>query len=305
MNTDSAFYTGKTHSVCEDFTRTKNGDKPYAILCDGCSGSPDTDTGARLLALATERTFATNDEFPYGDFKSIVITTAVGMATSCGLKTEALDATLLVAAPYIEDVKLPPPYIDFKEFQQKPCIRVSIYGDGVVAVKHKDGSIRIHSVEYTRGYPYYLTYHFDKKRGAAWKKVAIDSPTGESTTIVGTTHILKPDWTVDEEMKVSSAHSSVRPFTVSAEGNSVGAAIDEVEWVAMMSDGVHTFREKSSEPGVPNRQISLIEVLKDLLDFRAFNGEFVQRQANWFMREASKRNWQHDDDVSVAAFYLG
>src|SRR5215203_2249321 len=51
MNTDCFFNIGATHSVCQDYVVAS----PYLILSDGCSSSPDTDIGARLLVKAAER----------------------------------------------------------------------------------------------------------------------------------------------------------------------------------------------------------------------------------------------------------
>ena len=54
MKIDSAFQIGKTHDICEDFalTGTKNSIVPYTIVSDGCSSSPLTDVGSRILSFA-------------------------------------------------------------------------------------------------------------------------------------------------------------------------------------------------------------------------------------------------------------
>ena len=66
MNADSAFRMGSTHAVCQDYavasawTAAAHTDgaapppRPYIILSDGCSSTPDTDVGARLLVKAAE-----------------------------------------------------------------------------------------------------------------------------------------------------------------------------------------------------------------------------------------------------------
>ena len=52
--TDAFFSIGKTHMVCQDYARsgTTRAGHPYAIVCDGCSSSPDTDLGSRFLAMS-------------------------------------------------------------------------------------------------------------------------------------------------------------------------------------------------------------------------------------------------------------
>ncbi|MCA9708502.1 MAG: hypothetical protein KDK70_21815, partial [Myxococcales bacterium] len=54
MYVDAWFAIGDTHVVCEDFAcagHTEAG-AGFAVVCDGCSSSPQTDVGARLLAAA-------------------------------------------------------------------------------------------------------------------------------------------------------------------------------------------------------------------------------------------------------------
>ena len=64
MNADSVFNIGATHAVCQDYVIARSGETtfgspnagPYIILSDGCSSSPDTDMGARLLVKAMDQT---------------------------------------------------------------------------------------------------------------------------------------------------------------------------------------------------------------------------------------------------------
>ena len=59
MFADCAFAAGRGHDVCQDYAAAGGGaDEPYAILADGCSTSPDTDVGARLLVKCIERPLA-------------------------------------------------------------------------------------------------------------------------------------------------------------------------------------------------------------------------------------------------------
>jgi hypothetical protein len=328
INADSAFYIGKTHTVCQDYARVTNGDKPLMILCDGCSDSPDTDIGARLMAMAVERTFRVNEDYPYGSFRSVAMTFASDMAFSLGIKHQSLDATLMVSSLVNTQVEVGTEGL----MAWKDCIDTRVWGDGVIVVKQKDGVIRVHSIEYLERHPYYLTYFFDKKRGETWKKRAkVDTVQGERTNMVVTTYLLKPDWTVDKEYRSdfmpTTSNSIVEwgsevitekdkeqyakvmprsiPFHVGAFGSGATDIVENTEWVALLSDGVHSFWEKAMEPGAANRSIPLLEVLKGLLDFLSFQGEFVRRQANWFMKEAAKKNWHHNDDVSIAALHVG
>lgn len=322
MHTDSAFFTGKTHAVCQDYVRT-NDAGPYLILCDGCSDSKDTDTGARLLALAAERTIKVNG----GLFNPEV---AIGMARSssdaCGLHPNCLDATLLLAkvGPYEIGVPAGVSYI------VKEAISVTMIGDGVIAAKRKDGSLRIHWTEFKSGYPYYLNYTIDESRNIEWKKtIGVDDrksiirhtvildDKGEIIKEYHSDFVFKDprnsiiDWdlgtkklTPEEQKEADKIEPRELLWSNYGGVFNFVSILDETEWVAIMSDGVLSFSEKATEPGTANRNIPVHEVLKHLLDFRGMKGEFVQRQANWFMRKLIvEKNWSHADDVSVAVIH--
>ena len=53
--TDHLFWAGDSHKVNQDYclSGSKSG-LHYAIVSDGCSSSPDTDFGSRILAKAAE-----------------------------------------------------------------------------------------------------------------------------------------------------------------------------------------------------------------------------------------------------------
>jgi hypothetical protein len=146
MNTDWFFKIGKTHNICEDYayadTRTA-----IAVVSDGCSGSPDTDFGSRLLVRSTVNFYRQHDTFD----KIGIIWKADSMATQIGLSHMSLDATLLCASCHLgpDEPYKPAPTID--------C-RTWVRGDGVVVVRRRDGFITVYNFEYRSGMPNYLSY---------------------------------------------------------------------------------------------------------------------------------------------------
>jgi len=42
-----------------------------------------------------------------------------------------------------------------------------------------------------------------------------------------------------------------------------------------------------------------------LFSFKNFNGQFVQRRMNKFLKDCNKDNWYNADDISLGVIYLG
>src|ERR1043166_7427722 len=153
VNADSVFRIGSTHAVCQDYAVA--GDctaaisradgacaprGPYAILSDGCSSSPDTDTGARLLVKAAERLLR---EAGGAGALGLARVPAGGAGPPPprggppGPPPQAVDATLLTA-PLCGDELI-----------------VGCSGDGVVCLQTREGALDVYSVSYPAGYPVY------------------------------------------------------------------------------------------------------------------------------------------------------
>src|ERR1043166_8156900 len=92
MNADATINIGSTHAICQDYAIARG---RYVVLSDGCSSSPDTDIGARLLVKALDQSLstATNIEELHKESARI----ALGWASMLGLPAQSVDATLLSA----------------------------------------------------------------------------------------------------------------------------------------------------------------------------------------------------------------
>jgi serine/threonine protein phosphatase PrpC len=154
MNADSTFQIGKDHTVCEDYALAGvSSNTAYAIVCDGCSASPDVDFGARLLALAARETLFWGLNKDCYDFGDHAINVAGGIPRNFTfLHPQCLDATLLVA--WVTDKKL----------------MAYIFGDGVLVHRNKEGVKSIH-IHLTSGAPDYLSYLLDKNRVVSYDKL--------------------------------------------------------------------------------------------------------------------------------------
>lgn len=150
MHSDAYFVTGKTHPVCQDYALAGNKDEqPFGIVSDGCSSSPHTDIGSRLL------THAFVSEIPA--FRIVqnetllvrAITQAAGASVVLGLPLECLDATLLCCSAIPNDDPM-----------------IMVVGDGAIACKYDDGRVVAWRIEYAKSAPEYPSYRLDPKRQA-------------------------------------------------------------------------------------------------------------------------------------------
>ncbi len=151
MNADCAFWIGSTHRVCQDYALAGHAEgAAHVLLADGCSGSPDTDIGARLLAKSAERKLPTRDG---------AIERAADCAEWLGLPPACLDATLLTITA------------------ADGTFTAHCWGDGVVALGRHDGTIEAFVVSFAASYPRYLSYTLDPDRLARWQ----EQPANEKT----------------------------------------------------------------------------------------------------------------------------
>lgn len=263
MHSDGHFAIGSTHTVCQDWVRTGKTEQgqSFAIVCDGCSSSPDTDVGARLLALSAEQSLRNNflaaDEVTYQ---------ALGLAVQLDLRPQCLDATLIVVASRNPAIK--------------PGIAVSMWGDGVIAARRRDGGPpTVIQVEFPLGAPFYPNYLAFPERKAAFD--ALGTANSPVVTILSGT---KPDAL---DFDFNRADGLQMSFD------------DDFDLVVAMSDGAATFRQGPDSSVVP-----VLDVAREILAVKSPVGEFMLRRCRRFLEHDCKaRGWRHLDDFSVAAVH--
>lgn len=283
MNCDIASITGKSHRICEDYARCNSEwrhfsgankpemlnllkEKPYVILADGCSSAVDADFGARILVKCAENFLNHRDYYPS------VIAASYATAKGMGLDETSLDATLLTAQYHQES---------------RDVVKYQTYGDGVVAAQKNDGTLEIVDIAFPSGYPYYLSYSLSEARMESMLKLT------NNNKQVRTHHFFYPDGsTSKDQTEVDGPESQGQAYT------------DEYNWLALFSDGVHSFySHDATNAMVP---IQMIDVVKKLTDFKgSFRGEFVQRTMNGFLKHSAKQGWMHHDDVTMAVIHMG
>jgi hypothetical protein len=146
MSADASFDIGRSHRICEDYAVAGPGPNgSFAVVSDGCSSSPDTDFGARLLAAAAASDLRGGTLDP-----KRALATAAEAASVVGLDEHALDATLMCA------------------HQRGNSIAVAVTGDGVVAAVTHTGIIEAWVIRHPTGAPAYLSYHLNPRRLVAY-----------------------------------------------------------------------------------------------------------------------------------------
>ena len=272
---DTYFAIGKTHEVCQDFgTADDPGQsglsslRAYAIVCDGCSASPDTDWGARFLARAAANAFEPLDPLT-------VIQKADGYRKALELHPQALDATVLLV----------------KETRDGDA-EVTVYGDGVVVARKRDGSgYESWSLSFSLNAPAYLSYLLDPERLATYRSMG----GGILTTVTnkGTADVLCPPERVADPTEVvpDLAPNFHRVFPKA-----------EYDVVLVLSDGAESFQKREGTRFVP---VPLAEVLVQVLDFKTLTHGFIKRRVGRFLTKFCPQNeWQHNDDFAVAGMVL-
>lgn len=267
MNSDTAIIQGQSHYICQDYARSGAG---YALLSDGCSGSADTDFGARLIVKLAEKKIQQGKAT-----KSLprqVISEAARIVKRLELKKEALDATMLTML--VKNNKL----------------YIFCAGDGLLLLEYRDGTQKIIDIEYSKGYPFYINYllngarleHFlslNARPTIEIKEYREESPAGTDRRIKA-----------GEKME-HLFHYQL--FTV---------PMRKLKKVVLFSDGIKSFRrKKSTSTGTEEKKINYEDIIFELTNFKNTKGRFVQRRLNKFMKQCRNEEITNQDDLSIAA----
>ena len=269
MNANHHFEIGKEHVICEDYALSDASSTcAYAIVCDGCSSSPDVDFGARALALSAKRSLLriNGGEMTADLFGKITIRNLEHIGDTVPLHPQALDATLLMA--FVKD----------KNF------KAHMFGDGVFF--HKTATtLRVVHVDFENNKPAYLSYYLDKLRLKEYEDTCMESK-----------HILDISlYTGTGEAKDAiEVENYVKPFEpVTFEG-----LVEAGDIIGVMSDGVNSFK-KGDGTEIPWNQM-----VEEFIDFKTTEGVFVHRRLSAMKRRLVKDQITHSDDISMAAIVV-
>lgn len=277
MEVDAFFTIGKAHTVCQDYALADRS-PGYAgvLLSDGCSSSPHTDVGARVLCWTwrdslREAAFLVHQR---GLLQEVV------HVLPWSVPATALDGTLMAARVHPVDPK---------------HVAIWAWGDGAVLARARNGIWWSWKIEYPSGAPLYLNYLRSETRLAAYL-----AQFGAYRRVTITGH---GGWTANVSQEMSSVEESAQgprivPFTLKL-------PIRKFDVVLLCSDGIASFqRPKAHGASRSLEAVPMAEVARELLAIKTPAGAFVTRRVRAFLREADAWSWQHDDDFAVAGIFL-
>lgn len=269
MNSDSVYIIGKSHQNCQDYTGQGEG---FVLLSDGCSSSPHTDIGARLLVHSAVKLLKENRAVTK-QFPLQVVEEAAKLNRQLALPPEALDATFLAAIADGNELKL------------------FAAGDGHLVIGWDSGEVSHLKLDYPAGFPYYLNYTLDECRLQAFRQKN-QKREEECRTFL-------PE---EEEYRECTPE---KRLSLEGESGYLALELPKVRFVALFSDGIDSFYSlKQTESGKQTIRESSYDLLPELLAIKQPAGEFVKRRVKRFMTNMEKRGIYHFDDFSYAALML-
>jgi Protein phosphatase 2C len=283
MNADSTFIIGSTHSICQDYAVASHRwamrhhglseqESPYVILSDGCSSSPDTDIGARLLVKAANQIFGLCDGSDLGKLHKESARLALRWAKLVGVPAQSVDATLM-SAHLIGDELI-----------------IGCSGDGVIVQESRQGILEVHAISCPSGYPFYPSYAHQPDR--------LDELLSNDRSNKELRHFRRV--TADERLRLidtSTSDSVTQVFRLKA---------SDLKYVGIASDGIYSFFSvQESTDGRRTDAVPMIDILEDVWSFKTPRGAFVERRMKRFRKDCQVKGWYHADDLAIGVIHLG
>jgi len=267
---DSIFIPAqKPPHSCQDYCivgETK--DFKYAILCDGCSSSKDTDIGARLLAHACKQVLNIYSSCDIRGFLHVakfeIIEKSYDISKSLNLNETCLDATIIISI--------------FKDDK----IYYIMFGDGNIIASNKENKVKLfQSISFDQNAPAYLSYFINSERHQVYNsnikfrkiKSYIDN---NGIPIINER---------EDPIRFPRLLSFVE--------------VDSTKCFFISSDGIESFYNIKTGEKIPS-----IDIVKELINIKSKHGEFLKRRVRRMMEDLAKKDIYNSDDVSVCGFII-
>lgn len=269
MNTDSYYEMGHCHEQCQDYAC--NGETENIVYCcvsDGCSDSPKSDVGARIVAEAFVRSADqitprcgevtdSVDKVKMLDLERTTLQKIERVQSELGLSLRSLNATI-VAALYSKHEK---------------ALRLYMWGDGHIILKYPDRVVHYYA-SYVSGAPFYLSYKLGEGRVQEYIKEFID------TRAVITETLTEGDFSSSKIIQEDSLYVRIKD-------------IEDLQYVLVSSDGFDSFTAGTTD--------EKLDVFNEFTGFKSLAGDFVQRRMMRFRQDTKTKGNTHYDDISSGA----
>jgi hypothetical protein len=270
---DDFLKIGDSHVICEDYVITgKIKNVFYLIVSDGCSSSPQTEMGARILAHLAKSYII--DRFSRGfnsppDSETMskhIIFNAERIITNLRIPRQALDATLIIGL-FFSEVNI------FKLYS---------YGDMVYIKENENSSeIIISTTEFSKNAPFYLSYQLDETRKKDYHNLKIDKIIETKTYDKKSAELFWSDIQ-------APAYDNIDPITIL-----------NFKSILICSDGFSSFLHKWEGGAEP---VNPFYLARPFLEFKNKKGEFLKRRMRRALSDLEQNDKaSHYDDLSIAA----
>ena len=270
---DHYFHIGSRHysagKPCQDYAiSASNEDSASVIVSDGCSSGGNTDVGSRVLALATLQALR-----GFSSEKNLEAVTDTQKKVMQSVQTSLclVKSDLLATCVYA--------------FMDRHGGFVHILGDGVIAIRYRNGETRITRTDWMNNAPFYPIYD-----------------TVDAQLLLHNAYLGDPEGTPlkvsrsFQKAEESSLEEELVSFTEAQKGIVIRFSrndLEEIEFVAVFSDGVTQIENVDWRDAVGN-----------FLAFKNTEGEFAKRRMIRGIKDFQKLGKGPIDDISYAVIKI-
>jgi len=288
MKTDCYFEIGSSHESCQDYALTGEKDGiGFAIVTDGCSESHNisgqADLGARVVAYAARKLLMHSDVVKtlseIDKERGTEFSSEQEKIRDCIMQEVEIVRKHLDLSPLFSDCTLLLTVVD------KDKANLFMFGDGVAAIKFKNGDLNIIDVTYLSGAPYYPSYPLDSNRLACYVQ-----------EFGGMLDVCQNLQQLNGLRKNASKQINLSPHP-SIGWDNTSFTFKDIESISLMSDGVKSY-QKQSDNGMNN--VLSEDIVNSFVAYKNTSGVFVQRRMKALQKDHKKLLMSHFDDISIA-----
>ena len=264
LNSDFYYKIGFSHKYCDDYACISDNIITNMAIISDGCSSSYKSNYGSLILPQIYIDLILSNKSNIGQEE--IIYSANKCISYLNLPEQSLDATLF--AIYIEQ-------------NTSNKYRIFCSGDGSIIKITKDNHIEFTYIEYPSGAPLYMNYYSNSRRLELYKEK------------YGFKRIIHNYKVIDN---IIVDYQSITDETGESYIESGNAT--DYKFIGVTSDGIASFVDADK------KLIENIVVVKELLNFKSYKGEFIQRRMNGFNKYCLDNGWKHSDDFSIAGIHI-